>query len=230
MSPIRNLLFDLDGTLVDSRETIGASISHALEVMGLSADVGGKIDSVIGISLLDIFRDVFGMKHDQAEIAIEHYRVHYDRLGQAGTHVYPDIFEILLELKQAGFRLFVATVKPTPIAEKVLLDLELRWYFDGVAGSSMGHERRDKGSIIAHALEQFELEPAHSMMIGDREQDISGARENGLRCLAVTYGFGSMDELEAAGPDHMAASSGEIAAVIRNGIANAMVTPAPTQV
>jgi phosphoglycolate phosphatase len=92
--------------------------------------------------------------------------------------------------------------------------MQLREHFDGVAGSSMGHERRDKSSIIAHALNKFELDPACSMMIGDRGQDIAGARDNGLGSIAVSYGFGSMEELRAAGPDHIVGRATEIATIL----------------
>jgi phosphoglycolate phosphatase len=214
MNGLRNLLFDLDGTLVDSRVTIGASLSHALERMGLSSDIDGQIDSIIGTPLLDIFCNDYGLSQCEAETAIDHYRVHYDRQGQAGTHIYPDIQDVLPELNRAGFRLFVATVKPTRIAEKVLADLQMRSWFDGVAGSSMNHERRDKSSIIAHALKKFDLDPECSMMIGDRGQDISGARDNGLYSLAVSYGFGSMEELQASRPDHIVSCSREISVLL----------------
>ena len=214
MKGIHNLLFDLDGTLVDSRETISASLSYALDRMGLPSGIDERIDTVIGTALLDIFCNEYEMGHEQAEIAIDHYRVHYDQLRQAGTHIYPDIESVLEHLRKAGFRLYIATVKPTDIAEKVLEDMQLREHFDGVAGSSMGHERRDKSSIIAHALNKFELDPACSMMIGDRGQDIAGARDNGLVSIAVSYGFGSMEELQAAGPDHIVGRATEIAAIL----------------
>ena len=106
--------------------------------------------------------------------------------------------------------MYIATVKPTSIAKKVLSDLQLRTYFDGVAGSSMNHERRDKADIIAHALNKHELDPLQSMMIGDRAQDITGAQDNGLFAVAVSYGFGTREELDAAGPDHMVDHSLEL--------------------
>jgi len=207
---VRNLLFDLDGTLIDSSETISTCVHYALDRVGVSADIDTPVEALIGKSLLDIFLDSFAMTEEQAEVAIFHYRDHFDRQGQNGTQVYPDIRNVLSDLQKAGYRLYIATVKPTSIAEKVLSDLRLRTYFDGVAGSSMNHERRDKAGIIAHALHKHELDPIRSMMIGDRAQDISGARDNGLFAVAVTYGFGTRQELQAAGPDHMVDHSLEI--------------------
>ena len=213
---IQNLLFDLDGTLVDSSQTISASIEFALESMGIDSANRTPVEKVIGASLFDIFRNEFDLTDEQAYVAIDLYREHYDSLNQAGTLVYDNIRDVLPRLRTAGYRLFIATVKPTQIAEKVLSDLDLRTWFDGVAGSSMDSERRDKSSIIAHALRKFDLDPSCSMMIGDRNQDITGARENGLLAMAVTYGFGSREELHSVQPDHTVDGSEEIASLLLN--------------
>ncbi len=211
---IQNLLFDLDGTLVDSSGTISVSLAYALEQTGVELAVDTSFDTFIGMPLLEIFRDGFGLTLEQADAAINHYRKYYAALNQTGSRVYTGVGDLLAELKGSGYRLFVATVKPTEIAEKVLNDFELRNYFDGVAGASMGHERRDKTGIITHLLKEFDLDPVRSMMIGDRDQDILGARENGMGAIAVTYGFGSVEELRSAGPDHMVEQFDEIAVLL----------------
>ena len=212
---IHNLLFDLDGTLVDSSGTISASLNYALDRIGVGLNSAPSVERFIGMPLLDIFLNEFELTTEQADTAIAHYRAHYDKLGRAGSRVYSNIENVLSQLRDAGYRLFVATVKPTAIAEKVLLDWKLSPYFDGVAGASMGHRRRDKSSIIAHVLEEFRLDPARSMMIGDRAQDIAGARENGLSALAVAYGFGSSEELHAAGPDYIVDHAAEIVSLLQ---------------
>ncbi len=215
LKSIHNLLFDLDGTLVDSSGTISASLDYALDKIGVGLNSATPVESFIGMPLLDIFRNEFELTTEQADTAITHYRVHYDELGRTGSRIYSNIEDVLSELRHAGYRLFVATVKPTAIAKKVLLDWNLITFFDGVAGASVGHQRRDKSSIIAHVLDEFQLDPSRSMMIGDREQDIAGARENGLYALAVAYGFGSREELHAAGPDYIAEHAAEIASLLR---------------
>jgi len=216
MNTIRYLLFDLDGTLVDSSLTISASLDYALDRLGISTAGHGPVSSVIGMPLLDIFRRQYEMTDEQAEAAVAHYREHYDHLAQAGTRVYDSVREALSTLQDEGFSLYIATVKPTSIAEKVLSDLDLRCYFDGVAGASMSPERRDKASIMAYALQKFDLDPVQSLMIGDRDQAIFGARESGLPCIAVTYGFGSRGELESARPEHLAGHAGEIVSLLMN--------------
>ena len=214
LDSIKNLLFDLDGTLVDSSGTISASLEYALDRMGSGPLSGVSVQSLIGRPLLDIFQREFAMDAKQATEAIELYREHYDGLGREGTSVYADVPEVLAALSLAGYRLYVATVKPTSIAEKVLVDFQLRDHFSGVAGASMGPERRDKASIIAHALERYKLDAGHSLMVGDRRQDIDGARENGLPAIGVTYGFGSREELDSARPAGIVERSSEIATLL----------------
>lgn len=212
---IQNILFDLDGTLVDSSATIGASIAHALEQMDFPVDQGPAVETLIGLPLYDIFVGRFGMDESSALSAIDQYRIHYDQLNQAGSRVYDRVQDDLADLKHAGASLYVATVKPTSIAEKVLLDLELRGFFDGVAGASMGPERRDKTGIIAYALSTFGLQAQHSMMVGDRDQDVEGARANGMRSVGVTYGFGSHQEISACAPDFTVHESGTISRLLQ---------------
>ena len=214
MSEIHNVLFDLDGTLVDSSGAIRASLEHALEQLDAEWPEAMAVESVIGMPLLDILRERFGITGDRAELGIRHYRDHYDRHARDNTRVYDHVEELLERLSRASLNLFLATVKPTPIAEKVLEEMRLAPWFSGVAGSSMDHPRREKSAIIGHALSAFGLAAEHSLMVGDRRQDIRGARRNGLRTVAVTYGFGSREELVAAGPDHIVACSSEIGTLL----------------
>lgn len=208
--PVTTVLFDLDGTLVDSSRTIATCIDYALRRAGADSACGRPVTDLIGMPLLDIFRNEFGLSDAQTDAAIDYYRDHYDALEQEGTRIYDGVQGLLSGLQESGMRLFVATVKPAPIAEKVLADLELRSFFEGVSGSSMDHRRRTKAGIIAHAVSKWRIDPVSSMMVGDRGQDIHGARENGMRATAVTYGFGSEEELRNARPDHMVNHSREL--------------------
>lgn len=216
MREIHHILFDLDGTLVDSSAAIRASLDHALRGMGLEFPNDRAVERLIGMPLVDIFRDEFGVTGEPAERAIADYRRHYDAEARSGTRVYEHVADSLEALCRAGCLLAVATVKPAPIADKVLSDMGLAGYFRGVAGSSMDHARRDKGDIIRHALQEFGLDPGRSAMVGDRAQDIRGARDNGLCAVAVTYGFGPRTELTAAGPDHLVDCCSELPGILLN--------------
>ena len=137
MQKIHHALFDLDGTLVDSSGAIHAAVAYALQRLGRPCPPSFAIAEWIGTPLVDIFRDAFGVVGEPAEQAIAHYREYYDKQAQTGTRVYDRVTDTLEGLCAAGIGLFVATVKPSPIAEKVLRDMDLKRYFKGVAGSSM---------------------------------------------------------------------------------------------
>ena len=220
---IRNILFDLDGTLVDSSGTIAASLCHALEKSGLGQADGPAVTSFIGVPLFDIFTSGYGMSESQTHVAIDHYRSYYDELNQAGSRIYDGVPDALSDLREAGYRLYIATVKPTSIAEKVLTDFDLIGQFNGVMGASMGPEHRDKTSVIARAVDRFCLEPDQCMMVGDRDQDIKGAQVNGMKSIGVTWGFGSREEIVNARPDHVAEVSEDITRIV---LARAMDPPA----
>ena len=211
MRPIENILFDLDGTLVDSSGAIRASLTHALEQVGGHFPEDLPVAGMIGLPLLDILRQHFDLVGDRAEEVIRHYRSHYDSHAHAGTTVYENIDTALETLCSAGLRLFVATVKPAPIARKVLDEMGLAPWFDGVAGSSMDHRLRDKAGIIHSVLREHDLSPERSAMIGDRAQDVAGARANELLAVGVAWGFGSAEELAAARPDHLVQRPTDIA-------------------
>lgn len=208
------MLFDLDGTLVDSSAAIRASLNHALQHLGLRWPDAVAVQTVIGMPLVDIFHERFGLTGDPAERAIALYRAHYAVEARALTRVYDHVEPALHALRDDGRRLYLATVKPTAIAEKVLVEMGLAGHFSGVAGSSTDHSRRDKGDIIRHALDSYGLEAAHSLMVGDRDKDVHGARRNGLYAVAVTWGFGPLEELRAADPDHLVDRCSELPALL----------------
>lgn len=219
MRAVENILFDLDGTLVDSSGAIRASLAHALERIGGRFPEDLPVTGMIGLPLLDILRQHFGVVGEPAEQAIAYYRSHYDRHARAATIVYEHIDTVLSHLHGAGLRLYVATVKPAPIARKVLREMGLSNCFDGVAGSSMDHRLRDKAGIIRALVREHGLAPQRSAMVGDRAQDVAGARANGLLAVGVTWGFGSAGELAAAQPDHLLQRPAEITPLFTSGAA-----------
>ena len=120
-------------------------------------------------------------------------------------------------LSRAGYELYIATVKQTGVAEKVLLDLDLHSHFSGICGSSLDSSRRDKSSIISHTLERFSLARESSVMIGDRHHDIEGALQNRLKAIGVTWGYGSRSELIDAGADGIVDSVDQVQAALEGG-------------
>ncbi len=212
----RNILFDLDGTLTDPAEGITNALMHAQRRLGREVSPREKLFVFIGPPLIEMFMSEWGLDRAGAEQALVYYREHFSVKGLFENVPYEGIEACLADLKAAGLRLFVATSKPEPLSLRILEHFGLLPYFEAVAGSTMDEKRTKKGEVIAYALNTFQLDPAETVMVGDREHDVIGARENGLKCIGVLYGYGSREELTAAGAAALAADLGELSALLRS--------------
>jgi phosphoglycolate phosphatase len=206
-----HLLWDLDGTLTDPREGITRSIIHALESLGVPAPVQDELHWCIGPSLLESFGRLLSAHPEHSPTrALELYRERYSVTGLLENIPYPGISTCLDTLALAGHRQFVATAKPTAFALPILEHFGLAGRFEGIHGAELDGTRSDKAELIAWILSRHGLDPSETVMIGDREHDIIAARKNGLRSIGVTYGYGSREELQAAGASWLADSREEI--------------------
>lgn len=205
------ILFDLDGTLTDTVLGVTSGIKYALSKFGITDDNHERLVSFIGAPLLLAFQKHYSLSEDEARQAIVYYREYYKDTGIFETIVYEGIPDLLERLKNSGKRLLVATLKPTYFAELVLKQYDLREYFDFVFGPDLDSEGLTKTEIISVALARLpEVPKEHIVMIGDRYHDIVGAEKNGIDSIAVSYGFGTIEELQQAAPTHMASSAKEL--------------------
>ena len=205
-----NLLFDLDGTLTDSRPGIISSMRHALGVLGLPVPEEHALLRFIGPPTHDAFRELLSSSDPALNArAIGIYRERYAKLGLFENSVYPGVAEGLSALGQAGAKLYVCTSKPEVFANQIIDHFELRRHFEHVYGSELNGERSNKGDLIAHVLNQEGL-TNEAWMIGDRLHDIRGAKLNALRSAGVLWGYGSREELAEAGADALFSSMPEL--------------------
>lgn len=196
------LLFDLDGTLTDPRVGITRSVQYALRKMGIEVEDADTLCCFIGPPLLDGFMRFYGMDRDAATQAIAYYREYFPNKGIFENEMYEGIDTMLEALRAKGYTLLVATSKPTVYASRILDHFGLTKHFAYVAGSELDGTRSRKGEVIAHALEEMGItNPSLAAMVGDKEHDIIGSKETGLYSVGVLYGYGSLEELEAAGAD-----------------------------
>ncbi len=216
MERIKNVLFDLDGTLTDPAEGITNALMHAQRRLGRQVSPREALYVFIGPPLIETFMSEWGLSRAEAEQALVYYREHFGVKGLFENVPYEGIEECLASLRAAGLRLFVATSKPEPLSLRILEHFGLLPYFEAVAGSTMDEQRTKKDEVIAYALKTFALDPAETIMVGDRKHDVIGARENGLDCIGVLYGYGSREELAEAGAAALAADLSELAALLRS--------------
>lgn len=209
------ILFDLDGTLTDTALGIIRSVRFALSKFGISEDSDEKLMSFIGAPLLIFFKEHYSLSKDDARRAVDFYRERYSEAGVRDTSVYPGITALLKELTGTGKRLIIATLKPDVYAEKVLKHFELRDFFEDVFAPDLEALNRTKADIIRDALAAAPGVPKQSVvMVGDREHDIIGAASNGIDSIAVTYGYGTIEELQQADPKYTINSVEELRALL----------------
>lgn len=205
------MLFDLDGTLSDPGIGITSAVMHALEKYGIYESDRTKLYPFIGPPLLDSFQDFYGFSEEQAKEAIAFYREYYNTQGKFENKVYEGIPQMLKRLQDSGRKLFVATSKVESIAKEVLEHFQLTSYFIDIAGPDMKQHRTQKAEIIERLFkDQGITKRDRVVMVGDRKHDVIAAKANGIHSIGVLYGYGSREELTAAGAEELAVSVQEL--------------------
>ncbi len=204
------ILFDLDGTLTDPAVGITNSVAYALEKYGIKVEDRKSLYSFIGPPLNDSFVKYYAFTSEKAMEAIMVYREYFRDKGIFENEVYEGIPELLEKIKKSGRKIVLATSKPEEFAVRILEHFDLIKYFDVVAGASMDEKRNKKGDVIKYAMEKGGFSIDDAVMIGDREHDIYGAKENGIPSIGVLFGYGSESELKEAGADYIAPTVGDI--------------------
>jgi len=195
--PYTAVLFDLDGTIVDSAPGITASLAHTLEEMGEPVPSPAELLAWIGPPILDSFRDLGGFDLAQSHRALEIYRKHYLGEGVFDATVYDGVPDVLRAISQTRLPLSLATSKPETPATTVLTHYGLAHYFDELTGASDDESRSEKADVIAEALRRLAANDAdlsRPIMIGDRIHDVEGAAAHGIPTIFVTWGYGSPAE------------------------------------
>jgi phosphoglycolate phosphatase len=211
MSTTHSVLFDLDGTLIDSQPGIVASCLAALRALGHKPDEALDVKHFIGPSLEDMMQVLLrSYSDDRVGEAVMAYRHHYGESGLLGSEPYPGIVNALQEVRQAGLRIYLATSKREVFARRILQHLELVPYFDGIYGSVPSGKLDHKPELLAHILSKQSIPASRSLMVGDRRYDIIGAHAVRMRSLGVLWGYGSRDELETAGADQLVESTSDL--------------------
>ena len=210
------LMFDLDGTLVESGDGIVASAKHALSTMGWEMLSEAEYKKFIGPPLFDSFTKFCGMNPEEADRAIEIYREHYESAGYLIAPMYEGVEAMLDELKDKGHTMMVVTSKPAPIAEKIIKKHGLDKYFVNLTGPSHEEKTVHKDVMIKRAFEKNGIIDSKSaVMIGDRMFDIEAANKNCVDSIAVMYGYGNREEFERYGATYIVEKCGDILDIVR---------------
>jgi phosphoglycolate phosphatase len=191
------VVFDLDGTLVDSLPDILGSLVHAFGACGLPAPAHEELRGAIGLPLEDIFRPYAGAEERVTALASA-YRRHYPLTFTTHSRPFPGVIRVLEELRRRGFLLAVATTKRTEMAERFVDAMGLAHLLDHVQGTD-GFPHKPAPDVVVRALEA--MDARGTWMVGDTEHDVEAGKAAGLSTFALTWGTHDAERLRAAGPD-----------------------------
>ena len=190
------ILFDLDGTLIDSADGILSSMRAAFAELGVPEPPGGLGRGLLGPPLHTSLPPLVGPA--LAETIVPVYRRIYVEHGLPAHRPFAGIDTLLRELAAAGAALAVATSKLERFAEQIVAANGWAPLFHTVCGETVEKTRPTKADVVRVALARLGG-PADAVMVGDRSHDVIGARANGLSCLGVAWGYAGPGELETAG-------------------------------
>ena len=216
MSNYEYIIFDLDGTLINSEEGITKSVQFALNKMGMECNREDLV-CFIGPPLKSSFEDQYDFNEAQVAEAIGYFREYFSEYGLCQHELYDGVREVLKTLKEQGKTILLGTSKPEEFARKILDQYDITSYFDYICGASMDEVRSEKADVLAYALELSQItELEKCIMIGDRKHDVIGAKMVGIETIGVTFGFGDREELEKAGAKYIVDTTQEIIVLLQD--------------
>ncbi len=214
-SHLQAIFFDLDGTLINSAPGIFHALRHALQAGGHTLPPDSEMSRFIGPPLREGLMSVAGLSPEDTARAVDAYRACYQGGAIFECEVYDGIRALLQALHEDGIPLVVATCKPHVYAEQILSHFDLARFFTLLSGPELDGTRGEKHEVIAHAMELLDLkDPSRILMVGDRADDVLGAKQNGIPTAGVLWGFGSREELERAGAVTLPHSPSELLAYL----------------
>ncbi|MBR2277960.1 MAG: HAD-IA family hydrolase [Eubacterium sp.] len=207
------IIFDFDGTVCDTGEGIKKSAAFALNSIGIETPDVDELGYFIGPPLLVTFQEKFRKTPQEADELVKKFRERYSEIGLFESHLYDGIHDLLKSLRNDGFKLGIASSKPQLFIEKLLSHFGIADMFDCVCGVTFQADCESKPSIIARCAKELGTAPADIIMVGDTQYDIDGAKENELRSIGVTWGYGTKFELIESGADFILDAPQDVEAV-----------------
>lgn len=194
---IKNIYFDLDGTIIDSAPSIITGLKITLEKYGYDIPDYATLRKCVGPPFTYSFPNYLGIRDEDFADAVATYRYYYDNEnGYMNVDAFEGVEGLLEALVKRGYCLFVCTSKPEPTARKILEGLGLAKYFTDICGATLDAKINTKEQVINLC---FSRAPWHlkeeTILIGDTKFDVDGAKASGIECIGVSWGFGSTDEM-----------------------------------
>ncbi len=209
------VFMDFDGTLADTSEGIISSVTRTLAHFGIKPEDESFLRRFIGPPLGEAFCEHYGFTGEQAEEAVACYRAFYSGGEMYKCRLYPGVYDLLAFIKGTGAKLCTATSKPEPFTEKLMEMLGIRYLFDAVYGAAPEKGRYKKKEVLEYALASCGItDKRDALLVGDTKYDIIGAKQVGIACAGVLYGFGTLADLVRYEADHICPTPRDVCPVI----------------
>jgi phosphoglycolate phosphatase len=184
------VIFDLDGTLLNTSPGIFSSANNTMKQLGLQPeDDVNQLSKFIGPPIVQCFKKAFNLEDSLIKEAVEKYRIEYSLHGQYNAIEYPQVRETLVQLQAKGYLLAVGTLKHEEIATNMMNYFDFASFFSSIRGADID-SKLSKADIVGKVLEDLHIAPCDAVLVGDTLHDLEGAREAGVGFIAVDYGFG----------------------------------------
>jgi phosphoglycolate phosphatase len=197
----RAVLFDLDGTLVDSYTALSEAVNHARRTHGLQELSSARIHDLVGDGVEKLLQRAF----ERTEIprsVVEAFESRYDEVCCAESRVLAEVDATLDRLAALGVEMAVCTNKPTFFSKKILDFLGLSRHFRAIVGPDLAGARKPDAQHLAFTLQSVQCAPAEALFVGDMPIDVRAARNSGIDVAVVPTGSSTREQLTAADPDH----------------------------
>lgn len=194
------ILFDLDGTIINSFLGITKCVQYALKSKGIEVENLKDLEEYIGPPLKLTFQKNYDFSDEETKFLIQKYRERFDVTGVFENELYPDVEQTLVHLKERGYSLVLASSKPETACERILEKHGLLSCFDEVVGATLDGSISTKEQVLQEVFRRIgSNHPKDYVLIGDTIYDVEGANKVGMDCIGVSYGFGKAKDLECAG-------------------------------
>lgn len=191
-------IFDLDGTLADSKDDIKSAINHAMKSLGMKTLTDAEITEVVGNGITRLFNNMTGKSEEEKYETIRTYIEYLESHLLDTTAPFPGVIETLAGIAK---RKAVVTNKLEKMANRVVTALGMADHIDLIVGSDSTPKMKPDPAPIYLALEKLEAAPERTVMVGDTVDDVLSAKAAGVISCGVSYGFGRMEDLKDAGAD-----------------------------
>lgn len=196
------LIFDLDGTIIDSREDIASAANFALKQLAVPVVPSPSVWHHIGGGIRSLLAGI--LKTEDAAVikkAVGYFREYYSEHCLDKTVPYPGVLEVLEYYAKRKKRMAVVTNKDQEFTDKILAGLEVEKYFHSRIGAKAGDKKKPHPDLLHKALQELKSDPAQTVIIGDSPADIEAGQKAGTKTCGVGYGIGDPEKIREAKPD-----------------------------